>query len=182
MRKLGEWMESDEFADLHPITRAGRRTSRCSASTRGQELGQGRAPADELHSHQARLPARGHPLDRAAALLRGAAVRERRPDEPGRSSRSRTASRPPRSSWTRSTACASSAPARSRRIEKRAGEGISAGAFLIRLGTGQGLRASRHRPVLKSGASHAEVRVCVREASGRGAIDISKIPGRSFCR
>ena len=49
-----------------------------------EELGQGRAAADELHPDQARLPARGHPFDRAPALLRGAALRERRPDEPGR--------------------------------------------------------------------------------------------------
>ena len=36
MRKLGEWMESDEFADLHPITRAVKAHFRCSASTRGR--------------------------------------------------------------------------------------------------------------------------------------------------
>ena len=85
MRKLGEWMESDEFADLHPITRAVKAHFRVlSVYPWTKNSGKvARLLMNFILIKHGYLPG-GHPFDRAPALLRGAALRERRPDEPGR--------------------------------------------------------------------------------------------------
>ena len=78
MRKLGEWLDSDEFRDLHPITRAARAHFQLlKIYPWTKNSGKVARLLMNFILHAPRLPAGGGPFHRAAALLRGAAVRER---------------------------------------------------------------------------------------------------------
>ena len=63
MKKLVEWLDEEETQHLHPVERAARAHYRLHGDLPvAEELGQGRAPADEPHAAARRLPAGRDPL------------------------------------------------------------------------------------------------------------------------